>query len=208
MRSLELSGKRFTRWLVICRAGSGPGGALWQCLCDCGTIRLVTATHLKRGLSRSCGCLQADVTAKRNKRHDMARWPEYGIWQNIVQRCSNTNNPSYNRYGGRGINMCDAWRDFATFIADVGRRPTPRHQLDRFPDNDGDYRPDNVRWTLAKQNSRNRRDNHRLEFNGKSLCISEWAELLGLTRSTLDRRLHLGWSVERALTTPVKRRNS
>lgn len=99
--------------------------------------------------------------------------------------------------------MCDLWRrSFEAFIADVGNKPTPEHTLDRI-DTNGDYEPANVRWATRKQQARNTRANHRLTFNGETLCLAEWAERMGFKYSTIVMRLKLGWTVEQALTAPL-----
>jgi hypothetical protein len=122
----------------------------------------------------------------------------------MIDRCTNPNSRMWHRYGGRGIRVCDRWRaGFWEFFADVGPRPSPKHTLDRI-DNDGHYEPGNVRWAMPKQQSRNTRTNKLVEYKGERKPLAEWAEILGMSRVTLGRRLRLpGWSVERAFTEPV-----
>jgi hypothetical protein len=127
---------------------------------------------------------------------------EYKIWASMKQRCLNPNQKGYLNYGGRGVRVCTRWCDsFEAFLADLGRRPSPRHQLDRI-DNDGDYEPGNVRWALRAVQNRNRRGNRWIEFNGERRVLKDWADLLGMRPGMLRKRLELGWSVERALATP------
>jgi hypothetical protein len=134
--------------------------------------------------------------------HGGRRTPEYKVWAGMRARCYCETNPRYADYGGRGIRVCERWRDFAAFLADMGPRPSPRHELDRFPDNNGNYRPGNCRWATATQNGRNKRNNRRIVFDGKCLCVTEWAEVTGLTTAAINQRLDDGWSIERTLTTP------
>jgi hypothetical protein len=135
------------------------------------------------------------------------REPEYPIYAAMKQRCYNTNCAEYENYGGRGIGVFQEWRDsFEAFIRDVGRRPSPEHSLDRYPDNDGNYEPGNVRWATIAEQQRNKRNNVMLTFNNETRCAADWADHLGMKRHTLDGRLKDGWSVERALTTPVAKR--
>jgi hypothetical protein len=125
--------------------------------------------------------------------------PIYAIWSSMLQRCENRGMPAYDRYGGRGIQVCDEWHDFDVFYDDMGPRPDETYSLDRI-DNDGDYCPGNCRWATKKQQSRNRADNRLLTFKGESLCIAEWADRLPLKDSTIRMRLRRGWSTKEALT--------
>ena len=119
-------------------------------------------------------------------------------------RCLNTNAPNYTSYGGRGITICERWMSFVNFLADMGERP-PGTSLDRI-DNDRDYCPDNCRWATPRQQSRNTRIARLITFNGETMRVVEWAERLGLNEYIIRSRLKYGWSVERALTRPVKKR--
>ncbi len=120
-----------------------------------------------------------------------------------MQRCCNTKSQAYKDYGARGIKVCPRWQKFENFYADMGEPPTPKHQLDR-RDNDKGYSKSNCRWVTAKENNRNTRRNHFLIFRGKALPIEAWVERIGISSNVLYRRLALGWSVEKALTSPVK----
>ena len=139
-----------------------------------------------------------------NKNH-----PLYSVWANMLTRCRNPNNKQWADYGGRGIKVCDRWQqNFWHFVADMGERP-PRHTLDRI-DNDGHYEPNNCRWTTPAANRRNRAKGvTTLTHNGRTMCLTDWAETLGIKRSILSARVNrLGWPVERALTTPVRGTNN
>jgi len=132
----------------------------------------------------------------------MSYTPIFNLWEKMVARCNCPSNPAYHKYGGRGIKVCQRWMQFENFFADMGHRP-PGKSLDRI-DNDGDYSPENCRWATAKEQSRNKRTNKLVTFNGKTMCIAEWAEHLGMKMHTLYRRLCVAnWPVERALTTPT-----
>lgn len=133
--------------------------------------------------------------------------PEYKAWQEMKRRCNDSNRQNYRNYGGRGIVVCERWLDFTNFLADMGRKPTLEHSLDRYPNNNGNYEPGNVRWATKEQQSRNRRTNTLLTFQGKTLCIIEWSELTGLRAETIEDRLHkYKWSIEDTLTKPIKNR--
>ena len=129
---------------------------------------------------------------------------EYIIWNGMLARCLNPQNPNYHRYGARGIKVCDRWReDFVHFISDMGRRPSSQHTLDRI-NNDGDYTPGNCRWATMKDQCRNRRSSRYLTANGKTMTSAEWAENTGLSQSLIHARLKLGWSEDRAVNQPVR----
>jgi hypothetical protein len=120
----------------------------------------------------------------------------------MKSRCDNPIQTGYENYGGRGIKVCERWASsFEAFLSDMGDPPDDKAQLDRV-DVDGDYEPSNCRWVSPKENSRNKRTNAVIEFNGERRCMTEWAELIGITHQALRRRIHiLGWSIEKALTT-------
>jgi hypothetical protein len=124
------------------------------------------------------------------------------------QRCENPEGIDYGYYGGRGIRVCRRWQSFEAFYADMGPRPTPAHEIDRI-DNSGDYAPGNCHWTTRIVNSNNRRDNVRIEWRGESLTVPEWSRRTGLQATAIYQRINkLGWTVERALTTPVRKRRA
>ncbi len=192
--------------IVACR--DRPSGRRierrWLCQCDCGTETNVREPALKFGRTKSCGCLQRDF----GHRHGYARGgrytPEYDVWRQMNERCHNLEHSSYPSYGARGIVVCDAWRNsFDAFLADMGKRPSPRHTVER-RDNNVQYSPDNCCWATRSEQSRNKRSNHLLTHDGKTLCLAAWAERIGIASHTIRRRLKLGWDVAKALTTPVQ----
>lgn len=131
--------------------------------------------------------------------------PEYLAWLNMRARCYNPAHNRFHRYGGRGVTVCDAWRDsFEQFLADVGKRPSDEHSLDRHPDADGNYEPGNVRWATASAQANNRATNKIIEFRGKSLTLAQWEKDVGLPRGCLHARLKSGWPIAKALSTPAK----
>lgn len=130
------------------------------------------------------------------------RTPEYAIWQAMNARCRNPKNPRYESYGGRGIAICEAWRDFAKFFADMGARPTPQHQLDR-RDNDKGYNPDNCRWATPAEQMVNRRNTRFVEVDGKQMPLATLAHFCGIPANTLRARILAGWDVPKATSTPV-----
>lgn len=135
--------------------------------------------------------------------HGQHGTPAYISWQSMCQRCSNPKGKRAALYIGRGIKVCERWRtSFENFLADMGKRPEGC-SLDRFPDNDGNYEPGNVRWATASQQSNNRRDRPRYQFKGLFQTVAEIAPQVGLERKTLYSRLRTGWAFEKAISTPV-----
>jgi hypothetical protein len=158
---IDLTGRQFGRLTVLHRAGTSH----WKCQCSCGNRRDVSGDSLRHGETRPCGCLRRELTAERNQgrppalKHGeaAARSPEYICWYGIIRRCCRPTDTSWERYGGRGITVCDRWRNsFEHFLADMGRKPTPQHSIDRI-NNDGDYEPANCRWATASEQQRNKR---------------------------------------------------
>lgn len=169
-RHLCVPGQRFGRLLVI-RETTGlrrlgnreHGDRRWLCRCDCGTEIAVRPSMLLRGDNRSCGCLRRERMSKLNlgptPKPGTNRFsvPEYSVWYGMLRRCRDAKMRCFPNYGGRGIRVCVRWQDFTLFYADMGSRPSPEYELDRYPDNDGDYEPGNCRWALPVENSQKRR---------------------------------------------------
>ncbi len=146
-----------------------------------------------------------DPASGRRILHGKWLTPEFKIWGSMLERCQNPNHQAWARYGGRGITVCAHWRhSFQAFLDDMGERPSQRHTLDR-KDNDGPYSPGNCRWATLIEQHRNRSDNHRLTFRGETLCLTEWAQRIGIKKTTLLERIRRGWSIEDALTRPVRK---
>lgn len=155
----RLVGKRFGRWTVIAAADvDGRQQSQWECRCDCGTVRVVPGDNLKAGRSTSCGCFRREVVGERFTTHGGTETSEYASWKAMKQRCLDPNRINFKNYGGRGITVCERWRDsFENFLADMGPKPTPEHSIDRWPDNDGNYEPTNCRWATDSEQQRNTR---------------------------------------------------
>lgn len=206
---IDLTGKRFTRLLVLSEAPRRDTSRMryWLCQCDCGEQREVSQSHLLYGGQTSCGCLGSRTTLgdrKRTHGNTCGRkpTPEYKSWQMMKRRCTDPEDKRWPRYGGRGISVCAEWlNDFEAFLAHVGPRPSAKHSLDRI-DTNGNYEVGNVRWALPEVQMQNRDDVHLITLNGETLCLAEWCRRTGLKHNAVIRRLNAGWSAERALTTP------
>lgn len=208
MPPLELAGKSFGLLTAIAIVGKRDKCNVWRCVCVCGNETTATASQLTHGARRSCGCgkyasraPRPDVAAKNraNAKHGLCDTPTYRSWQQMRKRCQNPDDKDYHNYGERGITVCDKWQEFLGFIGDMGMRPKG-YTLGRI-DNDGNYEPGNCRWETPVQQGRNKRVNVLVSFNGKSQCVAEWAEEVGLERKTLEYRIRIGWDASRALTT-------
>lgn len=199
-RFKNLTNRRFGRLLVISYQGRIGENAHWECLCDCGNIRICTSGNLSRGNSKSCGCLRKDLIQQESLNTQESA--EYRSWCNAKTRCTNPNARNWHRYGGRGITMCQEWiNSFSSFLQYLGPKPSEKHSLDRIDNNKG-YEPGNVRWATPKQQARNMVSNNSITFNGKTMCATDWTAELGLKKWTIVNRLKYGWSIERALSTP------
>lgn len=203
-RIKDLAGQRFGRLAVFGYVGKNKDGhSLWICHCDCGQQSVVVRTSLISGLTNSCGCLYRETIGALTRTHGLTHTPEYRIWAGIKTRCLNPHTPSYDNYGGRGITMCDRWlNSFECFLADMGPRPNRKFTVERI-DNDLGYSPDSCRWATYTEQANNKRGNHLLTFQGETLTISQWAQKFDIPYSALASRvIKLGWTTEKALTTP------
>lgn len=199
----DLTGKVFGRWTVLEYSGRRYVSRIpmWKCACECGASKVVSSANLEFGTSKSCGCLSAELTSDREKDHGRSGSRTHKIWTQLRQRCNNPKDDAYHRYGGRGIKVCERWSSFQNFLDDMGEAPEAL-TLDRI-DNDGNYEPGNCRWATRKEQARNRTSNVNLTFEGKTLNLTAWSEVTGISQGTMTARLARGWSAERTLTEPV-----
>ncbi len=210
-KSLNLVNNRFGRLVVIKRvANNKRGRTRWLCECDCGNKTIVLGMRLKNQDTKSCGCFRdelAKTMGLSRLRHGHKRFGQmtrvYSIWGGMIKRCSNSGHRWYKNYGGRGIAVCARWRKFENFLKDMGEPPTDEHQIDRV-DNDGHYEPKNCRWVTRSQNGRNKRNNRLITMEKRTQCITAWSQEVGISVQTIVRRIKSGWSIEAALSTPVR----
>lgn len=203
----KIVGNKYGRLLVcefleIRRNKQGAGTAFWKCQCDCGNITEVRGWALVNGSVKSCGCLISDTTTKRLTVHGMGndKNKEYSAWKSMRARCYRESHKRYPLYGGRGIKVCEKWRnDFLAFLSDMGKSPSAKHSLERI-DVDGNYEPENCKWATQKEQMNNVRNNIKIQYNGETLTISQLCEKFNISnRIKIAGRLKLGWSVEDAI---------
>ncbi len=179
---------------------------LVRCRCDCGVERVMRKMNLTRKVkaSRSCGCLGRELSRARIK-HGKVNTQVYHTYQSMMQRCGNPKHAAWHRYGGRGITVCDRWRDesgFVRFLSDMGEPPSELHTLER-RNNDKGYGPQNCYWATRLEQANNRASCHELTLNGKTQNVSQWCRELGLNRNTVFKRLRSGWATAEALSPVV-----
>jgi hypothetical protein len=197
----DLTGKRFGRLVVVSIHSRGVQ-LRWNCICDCGEQRVVYASTLKTGQTRSCGCLSRETKQKSKTKHGLLYRDKhlYAVWVSMRQRCFNKNSFSYPRYGGRGIGICDEWDNYAVFYAWATKAGYRRGlTLDRF-DNDGDYSPENCRWICHKLQNMNTSRNRYYTVEGVTLLLCDWSKIYNVKVNTIINRIHSGWPVEKAIT--------
>ena len=210
---IDLTGCKFERLTVIERADkSSFKGVQWVCRCDCGSMVVVRSGDLKTQKQKSCGCLRRETSAQNGKVltiHGMQNTRLYREWSSMKNRCYNKNAVGYMDYGGRGIVVCEQWKnDFMAFYnwaMNSGYDETaPRGvcTLER-KDNNGNYSPENCKWATNREQQNNKRNNRLLTYNGETKTAAQWAEEIGINLNTIHSRMWLGWSDERILTEPL-----
>ncbi len=210
---IDLSNCRFGRLTAIDferRSGKlgGRERIFWHCKCDCGEEAFICAEVLRRGDAHSCGCLQRELAAVNMTTHGARRTRLYRTWTHILSRCRNSKVPQFHNYGGRGISICKEWEhSFEAFAAYVGQPPSLAHSIDRYPNMNGNYEPGNVRWATSLQQARNRRGLIMVGVDGRMVCLAEAAETVGIPYGTVYCRIFKhGWTIERTLTTPSRKK--
>ena len=187
----DIIGQKFNRLTVIKFDKTVKGVAWFLCRCDCGTEKSIRSRNIREGQVKSCGCYHDEYDLYINRTHQMSTSAEYSIWAGIKQRCFDISSPAYHHYGGRGITMCDKWKDsFENFLVDMGTRASPKHTIERI-DNDGPYSPENCKWATMKEQANNRRNSRIITCHNKSQTVTQWAEELNLKPATLWHRVFI-----------------
>lgn len=209
-KKINLIGQRFGRLTVIQESTVRKGHSVaWVCQCDCGQItKPLSSDLLRQGHIKSCGCYGKEIRSATHKTHGMSRTRLYSCYRDMLNRCFREKTSCFENYGGRGITVCDEWRNsFEAFQKwALSNGYSDELTLDRV-DPDGNYCPENCRWATDEEQGNNKRNNRLLTYNGKTQSLSQWARENGIKTTTLFMRLYkYGWTVEDALTAKVKTR--
>lgn len=193
-------GVEFGLWTVIEFAGRIRYRDCWNCRCRCGTVAVRQERQLVSGKNGGCA-----ICRNGTRTHGKTLTPEHVAWKAMLQRCYYEKHPQHKDYGGRGIKVCDRWRNsFENFLADMGPKPSPEHSIDR-EDNDGNYEPDNCRWQTPVDQCNNKRNNVLVTVDGETKTVAQWAAITGLSPFTIYARINsLKWSHHRAVTEPPR----
>lgn len=187
MRRLIITpGTKFGKLSIVCEIEAAEcGDRQFQCLCECGNTLPARLEKLRSGNRTSCGCGR--------RVHNDADSSEYSTWRMMIQRCSNPKAEGWENYGGRGITVCERWRNsYVEFLADMGRKPTPEHSIDR-QDNSGNYEKSNCHWATKLEQDKNRRTTVQVMYNGELRYVMDVCEEVGISRRTYDYRVKQGW---------------
>lgn len=207
MKIKNLINQKFNKLLVLEKCDSKNNRVMWKCRCDCGNITFLSTYCLTSNHTKSCGCIKGKNFCKIRQHHNLTKTKIYSIWKDIKKRCNNPNFKYYKNYGGRGITICDEWKnDFMSFYTwSMQNGYNENLSIDRI-NNDGNYEPSNCRWTDRITQANNKRNNHFLTFNGKTLTISQWSRELNIPKSTIEYRLYCKkLPIEKILSTPIKK---
>ena len=208
-RAIDITGQRFGKLIVIERVGTAQKGeTLWKCKCDCGNEVVVRRTNLRTGHTRSCGCFHDECSKTNSLKHGMTGTRLNRIWKNMKDRCSKSAKGTWRgrNYADRGISVCEEWKDFQAFAKWAMENGYQDNlTLDRIDPN-GNYEPNNCRWATTKEQANNKRTSRFVEYQGERYTVSELAETIGISKRTLITRLNNGWSVEDAISRPIRLR--
>lgn len=185
-----LVGEKFNRLTVFSEAPR-KGKRHFNVICDCGNTSVVSITNIKNGHTKSCGCLSKEVLRK-PRTHGMSRTGEYKSYHKMLERCYSHNDINYKNYGGRGIVVCNRWREsFENFFEDMGMKPTIKHSIER-EDTDGNYEPSNCKWATKLEQNRNRRRHAWFEYEGVRLIREDWAKVFQVAPSQINLQIKRG----------------
>jgi hypothetical protein len=189
---------------------------LMNCQCECGNTTVVNLNSLRQNRSKSCGCYNSEISRKTFTTHGLAmkdgkKTPEYTTWLKMKQRCHTKTDKSYPGYGGRGITVCDRWKDkengFKWFLEDMGEKPSAEYSIERV-DVNGNYCPENCKWILKIDQPKNTRKTQ-IEYKGEIKCLADWCKELGLEYSVMRHRVYdLGISLEESMKYKKKQKIS
>ena len=205
---IDITGQRFGRLVVIGRVPNKTGRreTLWRCKCDCGNETVVAKGHLTTGHTQSCGCYLKERSHDKRpsvSKHYLCKTRIYRIWGGMMDRTTNPNSRSYKNYMGRGIDICDEWKEFNNFKDwAFSHGYADNLSIDRI-DVNGNYEPTNCRWVDNRTQSRNKRGTLYATRKGETKPLIDWCEIEGINYNRVHQRITAGWTVEEALSTPA-----
>ncbi len=205
-RFVDMSGKVCGLLTVVDLSHFKNSLAVWNCVCECGSLAKVKGSCLRSGNTKSCGCtrkINASANARRaSTTHGMHGSPTYDTWQSILARCNKSSHKSFQYYGGKGVKVCDEWRRFENFLRDMGVRPIGT-TIDRI-NSDGNYEPGNCQWATPKDQANNRSNNRWHSYLGETKTTAQWAEdaRCAVNGPTFCKRIDSGWPIEYAISAP------
>lgn len=204
---IDLTGQRFSKLTVIKFLGRTKKMSMFECKCDCGSVTSVSSNNLRKGHTTSCGCQSSRKTiGERTAKHNLTNHPLFESWIGMRNRCYNKKHNRWVNYGGKGIEVCNEWKDDFIVFYDWGIKNgwDLGLSIDRI-DNDKNYCPDNCKFSTIKEQNRNRTSNLRLTIDGVTKILIEWSEISGTNPQTIRKRLKNGWSDKEAVFSPVKK---
>lgn len=204
---IDITNLRFGKLIVLkyYSIALNGGGSNWLCACDCGNTVICLSNRLRRGLVNSCGCISKEITIKRNYKHGLANSKLYRVYRAMISRCLNKKNKSYKYYGGRGIKVCDRWLEsFENFYEDMGNKYSNGLSIDRI-DVNGDYCPENCKFSNSIEQARNKTDNILIEYNNDKKILKDWADYYNLSYKAVWARINYGWDLEKVFNTPIRK---
>lgn len=194
---VDLTGQKYGRLTVIEKVGVRNKKAIWKCLCDCGKYSEVPTSHLRSGHTTSCGCYHAEISKIVNTTHGKRKDKLYMVWSGMKKRCCNPNGPGYKNYGGRGISVCDEWKnDFQAFYDWAMANGYDEKLTIERKNVNGNYEPSNCEWIPMREQYYNRTDNVFITYNGETKVLKQWAKKFGISQDTIRRRLSKGIDIE------------
>lgn len=202
-KRLNITNQVFGRLIVITPAPNKGRYCRWLCFCECGKFTMTITAELIRGAVKSCGCLQKEILGNSTRTHGMRNTSEWHIWAQMIGRCTNLKNKSYKNYGERGIIIEDLrWFSFSCFIEDMGLRPNKKLTLER-RDNSRGYSSENCYWADRFQQSRNRRNVHKIEHQEEIKSVAEWCQILNIKAGIIYHRINRGMGPQAAFNKSV-----
>lgn len=200
----DLTGQKFGRLTAVRYIGKSKGKqTMWECLCDCGNTVNVQQQNLKNGHTKSCGCYNIDCIMERQRTHGETRTRIYRIWHDMNYRCSSPKHRSYPLYGGKGVKVCDAWRDYETFRDWAFQNGYEDGlSIDRI-DSEKDYCPENCRWATDTEQANNTNRNRYYTIDGVTDTLANLCRKYNMPYATISSRLRDGWDIVDALTLPI-----